>query len=241
MGFTKLDSGIINSSIWSEPLATRVLWITLLSQCDEEGFVSTSLSGLKRSSNISQDEFDSALKTLLSPDNESRTRDNKGIRLIEVEGGFVVSNYKLYRDREYKEHRKEQVREAVRRYRDRNNELCNQPKITGDFKVLPSASASASSSESLKDKNIIPPTIEMISKYCADRKNNIDPQGFFDHYETRGWIPKGSTKKMRDWQAAVRTWEKNNFNKSKPETSSERIDRICQQRLSAQKNMSTPQ
>lgn len=58
------------------------------------------------------------------------------------------------------------------------------------------------------EKNIIPPTLEMVSKYCIERGNGIDPQAFIDHYAVRGWIPKGYTQKMKDWQAAIRTWEK---------------------------------
>lgn len=57
----------------------------------------------------------------------------------------------------------------------------------------------------------VPPTVEEIQAYCLDRKNSIDPQQFHDHYATRGWIPKGYTRQMKDWRAAVRTWEKNNF------------------------------
>ena len=56
----------------------------------------------------------------------------------------------------------------------------------------------------------------MVSEYCNERKNGIDPQYFIDHYEARGWIPKGYKTKMKDWQATIRTWEKNNVAK-KPE------------------------
>jgi len=62
----------------------------------------------------------------------------------------------------------------------------------------------------IKDKNTIPPTIEMVTKYCLERGKGIDPQSFIDHYEARGWQFK-TGQKMKDWQAAVRTWEKNNF------------------------------
>jgi hypothetical protein len=61
-----------------------------------------------------------------------------------------------------------------------------------------------------KQNKIIPPKIEWIAEYCKERKNGIDPQYFFDHYETRGWKPKGSNTKMKDWQSSIRTWEKNN-------------------------------
>lgn len=56
------------------------------------------------------------------------------------------------------------------------------------------------------------PTVEEIKEYCEERKNGINAQSFFDHYEARGWVPKGYTMQMKDWKAAVRTWEKNNSN-----------------------------
>jgi hypothetical protein len=66
------------------------------------------------------------------------------------------------------------------------------------------------------EKNVIPPTFEMVSAYCKERKNNVDPQRFLDNNEAKGWVI-GKTK-MKDWQAAIRTWEKNDFTKSdKPE------------------------
>lgn len=53
------------------------------------------------------------------------------------------------------------------------------------------------------------PTLEEIQAYCLERKNTINPQYFYDYYEVRGWIPKNSKQQMKDWKAAVRTWEKN--------------------------------
>lgn len=66
-----------------------------------------------------------------------------------------------------------------------------------------------------QQKTFTPPTVQEIKAYCVERKNSINPQDFHDHYETRGWIPKGYTKQMKSWQAAVRTWEKYD-KKSKP-------------------------
>lgn len=53
----------------------------------------------------------------------------------------------------------------------------------------------------------IPPTVEQVEAYCAERDNNIDAQSFVDFYESKGWLI--GKAKMKDWQAAVRTWEKN--------------------------------
>lgn len=99
MSFTKLDSGIINSSVWSEPPETRVLWITILAMSDENGFVATARSGLMRAANISVPNFNQALLTLESPDPESRTPDNEGRRIVKCEGGWIIQNFIKYRSR----------------------------------------------------------------------------------------------------------------------------------------------
>jgi len=54
-----------------------------------------------------------------------------------------------------------------------------------------------------------PPSVEEVKAYCRERGNNIDAQYFHDHYEARGWIPKGYKSQMKNWKAAVRTWERN--------------------------------
>ena len=52
----------------------------------------------------------------------------------------------------------------------------------------------------------IPPNVIEVRAYCNERKNHVDPQRFVDFYTSKGWMV-GKTK-MRDWRAAVRTWEK---------------------------------
>jgi phage replication O-like protein O len=58
-----------------------------------------------------------------------------------------------------------------------------------------------------------PPTIEEVAAYCLDRGNSVDPEKWLDHYTSNGW--KVGKNPMKDWMAAVRTWEKSGFN-SKP-------------------------
>jgi hypothetical protein len=59
----------------------------------------------------------------------------------------------------------------------------------------------------------VPPTVEDVAAYCRERKNSVDPQRFVDHYSSNGW--RVGRNPMKDWKAAVRTWEKNDF-RSKP-------------------------
>lgn len=49
------------------------------------------------------------------------------------------------------------------------------------------------------------PSIAEISSYCRERNNYVDPQRFYDFYESKGWMI--GKNKMKDWKAAVRTWE----------------------------------
>lgn len=61
---------------------------------------------------------------------------------------------------------------------------------------------------SIKEKatRFSPPTQEEIKSYCLERKNTIDPERFFNFYQSKGWMV--GKNKMKDWKAAVRTWEK---------------------------------
>ena len=61
--------------------------------------------------------------------------------------------------------------------------------------------------ENNKKKKFVKPTIEEIKNYCIERKNNIDAEYFYDHYETTGWMV--GKNHMKDWKAAIRTWERN--------------------------------
>lgn len=55
----------------------------------------------------------------------------------------------------------------------------------------------------------VKPKVEEIENYCKERNNSVDAQQFFDYYESKGW--KIGKSPMKDWKAAVRTWEKNDY------------------------------
>ena len=62
----------------------------------------------------------------------------------------------------------------------------------------------------------IPVPFELINlagrqDYCLSRQNSVDAERFYDYYESNGRrVGKSS---MKDWKAAVRTWERNEWNK----------------------------
>ena len=61
--------------------------------------------------------------------------------------------------------------------------------------------------ENTKRKVFSTPTVDDVRAYCLERNNKVDPQSFVDFYESKGWMI--GKNKMKDWKAAVRTWEKN--------------------------------
>lgn len=50
------------------------------------------------------------------------------------------------------------------------------------------------------------PTLHDVQAYCFERGNNVDPNRFIDYYSSNGWMV--GRNKMKDWKAAVRTWER---------------------------------
>ena len=65
-------------------------------------------------------------------------------------------------------------------------------------------------------KRFIPPTEDMVVDYCLSRDRDVEDahrfaQRFVDYYTSNGWMV--GKNKMKDWKAAVRTWEQ----KEKPQ------------------------
>ena len=59
-----------------------------------------------------------------------------------------------------------------------------------------------------KSRRFTPPSLEEIKNYCLSRENNIDPETFRDFYQAKDWMI--GKNKMKDWKAAVHTWERRN-------------------------------
>ena len=49
------------------------------------------------------------------------------------------------------------------------------------------------------------PSFEEVALYCKERCKGVDPQRWFDFYQAKGWLI--GKNQMKDWRAAVRTWE----------------------------------
>ncbi len=138
MAYVKLDCGILDSTVWINRDVREVFITALLmaSPVDYDkpipqyevdrneptgfeapagwyGFVEAAGPGIVRRAMVDQAAGMEALRVLGSPDPESRTPAFEGRRLIRVEGGYLILNFQVYRDRDYT------TAERSRRYRDR--------------------------------------------------------------------------------------------------------------------------
>lgn len=67
-----------------------------------------------------------------------------------------------------------------------------------------------------------PPTLEEVRTYCQERMNTVDPERFVDYYTSNGW--KVGKNPMKDWKAAVRSWERSDSATQKSAKSSDSLE-----------------
>ena len=115
--FTKLFSSITASTIWCESPETKVVWITMLAMADSAGFVYASIPGLANIAQVSIEDTQKALDKFISADKYSRDKENDGMRIDEIDGGWAILNHPKYRKIRDAEERKAYHREYMRKKR----------------------------------------------------------------------------------------------------------------------------
>ena len=90
----------------------------------------------------------------------------------------------------------------------------SQPETSNDTNRYPTTTATATSTDCCympaavrpprQPQRQIPPTVEEVRAYAAQRGDPFDPEAFMDYYTANGW--KVGRNPMKDWKAAVRTW-----------------------------------
>lgn len=139
MSFVKLHGSILDSSVWSLPHPTRIVWLTMLAMADEHGIVEASVDGLARRAVVTIDECRQALASFLGPDPMSRD-GGSGERIEKVPGGWLVLNHANYRDRQTRQ----QILTAARVARHRRKVAADR--VTGN-EVTPYLPTSPSEAE----------------------------------------------------------------------------------------------
>lgn len=201
---------IIDSDAFLDmPLSAQALYFHLSMRADDEGFVGNP-KRIRSMIGASEDDY----KLLIA----------KRFVLIFPSGVIVIKHWKIHNyiqsDRckptTYMEERATLSLDGKKAYVECVDTPCIQNGYNSDTQVrlgkvsigedrLIEENAASGALPAPKPR-FTKPTLEEVTAYCDERQNNVDPQAFIDFYESKGW--KVGNQSMKDWRAAVRTWER---------------------------------
>lgn len=112
--------------------------------------------------------------------------------------------------------------ERVRNFRERQTLQCNadvtEVKRIGNVEIEKEKEIEIEKDNNRRSRVFTPPTREEVKAYCQERNKGVNPDKWYDFYESKGWMV--GKNKMKDWKASVRTWEE----KDKPKNERPKID-----------------
>lgn len=207
---------VLSDAFLDMPLSARCLYFTLGMLADDDGFVNSPKS-IMRQAGASTDD----LNLLMA----------KRFILAFESGIIVIKHWRIHnyiqKDR-YKESK--YIEEKATLTLDQNGAYteCIQNVSNLDTQVrlgkdrdrieLGEGSIGEDNEDSAAPpptrKRFTPPTVDEVRAYCQDRQNGVDPQRFVDYYTANGWMV--GKNKMKDWKAAVRTWEQKDKPQGRP-------------------------
>ncbi|MBE6121173.1 MAG: hypothetical protein E7190_00485 [Erysipelotrichaceae bacterium] len=190
---------IIDSDAFIDmPVTARLLYYDLGMRADDDGFVN-SPKKIMRMIGAS----DGDMQTLL---------DKKFVILFEsgvvVIKHWCIHNYirkDTYNETTYKEEKASLGFDENKAYTLRGRAV-DEPSTQVSIGKL-SIGKDSKDNSGRSAKRFTPPTLEEVQAYCEERHNFVDAEKFIDYYTSNGW--KVGKNSMKDWKAAVRTWERN--------------------------------
>ena len=204
--YTKLFGSIISSTIWTEDDQTRILWITLLAMADKNGEIQGSIPGLARIAGINIEDAKKAFHKFLSPDPYSRTKDDEGRRLEEVEGGWALINHAKYRKMASKEDSKAKNAERQRRYREKQKR--NASVTDSNASVTPSRDIAEAEAEA---DPLLPPKSPRGSCLSAEELISKIPSDWLPQYRgpAEEWARDKQARGLKRQRIqSLNSWEK---------------------------------
>ena len=129
--FTKLDSRIVDSTVWMQPHDALRVWIAMLAKADATGYVRASVPAMAHLCLIQLARLEEILSAFPSPAPYPRTPTDEGRRLRAVEGGWVIVNYPAYRNSRDTEKEQSRKREWDPQHRPSGHERSRHPAGTG--------------------------------------------------------------------------------------------------------------
>ncbi len=198
------------------PSSTQMLYFHFSMNADDDGFVNNPKK-IQKMCGASDDDF----KLLIA----------KSFIILFDSGIIVIKHWKMhnyiqadrYRPTDYVEEKSMLGIKSNKAYTldvSKMDTECIQNGYIGKVSIDKDSKDKDSKEESVgeeKAKRFYPPTLDEVKQYCEERKNNIDPMVFIDFYSSKGWMI--GKNRMKDWKAAVRTWERKRKEQSKAESS----------------------
>ena len=135
--------------------------------------------------------------------------ENGAIYMLDIQNFIGKGSSEADRKREYRQ-RIETDRTNVQTNLRQISEK-SPPEIEIELEKKIEKKIDSSASTTTKRKRFEKPTLSEIKEYCIERGNKVDAQHFYDYYESNGW--KVGKNSMKNWQAAVRTWERSEYRK----------------------------
>lgn len=201
---------IIDSDAFLDmPATAQLLYFHLGMRADDDGFINNAKM-IQRVVRASDDDLTVLIaKKFIIP-------FENGVVVIKH---WKINNYiqvDRYKPTKYKELLQTLALDENNSY-SKNGNLCIQDVSTLDTQVrLGKVSIEIEKEKginTLKEKRFTPPSVSEVKEYCDERKNGISAEEFVDFYSSKGWMV--GKNRMKDWKAAVRTWEGNRKETSK--------------------------
>ena len=203
------------------PLSAQALYFHLNMRADDDGFISNPKKILRMIAGSEDD-----LKLLIA----------KRFVLVFENGVIVIKHWRMhnllrkdrYNPTVYQEQLETLTIKENGSYTERGDELATICQPSGNHLATQDRLGKDrldkdSNSVGKTVKRFIPPTPEEVRAYCTERRNNVDADRFVDYYAARGWeLTKG--RKMKDWRAAIRTWERNGYSNARSGATGVKID-----------------
>ena len=216
---------IIDSDAFLDmPLSTQALYFHLNMRADDDGFLNNPKK-IQRMIGASEDD----LKLLIAIKHWRMHNAIRKDRYNQTQYVEQLEELTIKQDGSYTEKILELPygNQMATTWQPNGNQVLPQVRLGKDSIGKDSIDNMGDSDESQpvkKRKQFKPPTVDEVEAYCQERMNNVDAEAFVDFYESKGWMV--GKNKMKDWKAAVRTWEKGKNSKQKPRQQEGRLDWI---------------
>ena len=142
--------------------------------------------------------------------------ENGAIYMLDIQNFIGKGSSEADRKREYRQRIETDRTNVQTNLRQISEKSPPEIEIELEKEIKIEKEIDSSASTTTKRKRFEKPTLYEIKEYCIERNNNVDAQHFYDYYESNGW--KVGKNSMKNWQAAVRTWEKNSYTNTTKQT-----------------------